>query len=194
MVKNIFICDIDGVLCNYPSDEFLIELSKEAKFKFKDLKSLKQDVDINTYNRAKKNYRYNGSKFEMEIFPKAINVINKLFKNGVHIIIQTSRPTDNYIKSNTFNWLKNAGINFDQLILNPYKHETHYFNPDQKIVIIDDISKNLRPYKDQSEIIKLLYDNKRLGESAARGYHSTKIKSWVDAEIHLNKIFNINDN
>ena len=189
MVKNILVCDIDGVICKYPSNEFLGELKESFNFTFSDLEKLKLEVPSDIYKSIKKNYRYKGSKFKVSIYPEAVEVLNELHSLGSHIIMQTSRPTDNFIKLKTYEWLIDSGLKFDQFIINPYKYETHYFNPSQKIAVVDDLVKNFQPYQNNEHVCKVLFKNDRLGEAKPL-CNSIKItSSWNEVEVILKNFF-----
>ena len=134
-------CDIDGVLVDYPSDEFLTFLAERHDNiqKKMDISEIKKALSTSEYKEAKLKFRQSGIKQHLKPITEAVNALNHISSLGVKINIITSRPHIHSNCRNTLNWLQNISLNFHHLYFCRRK-ETLIFYPkkDEYFIIIDD--------------------------------------------------------
>lgn len=116
MSKKIITCDIDGVLTDYPSCwlKFLKEQTGNL-YNSTEIAKIKEPK----YAFYKDLYRESNYKATLPINEQNKLALNQLAEK-YDIIFTTSRPLNNKkypsLKKNTYNWLKNNGLIFEELI------------------------------------------------------------------------------
>ena len=121
--KKIVGIDIDGVLGEY-HEWFLKYTDNEFGLKYKTIDELKKAIGTKNYEYIKSMYRQSGVKAGMPARPGASELTHKLKEMGYQIIILTARPYKKYtrIYSDTLEFLKRNGIQFDAIIWDEVKH------------------------------------------------------------------------
>lgn len=113
--KKIVSFDIDGVLNNYP--KCFVDYVNLKKKKFKSINVLKKKIGLKNYKIIKDKYRRSNYKYNLEINPKLISIVNKISKK-YNLLISSSRPFNKYKKMyrRTHLWLKKNNINNFNLV------------------------------------------------------------------------------
>ena len=129
--KNVVICDIDGVLGDYPESFLEFVKSSSSEFdttQFDKIKTSLKSLDL--YNEFsslisvemmkeyKHRYRINGLSRKEKVISGAREFLSKLSDRGYYVVLLTSRPFDRYhsLYLDTYMWLKSNGLKFDMLI------------------------------------------------------------------------------
>lgn len=135
--KQIVICDIDGVLGDYPKTFLEYVVSRERSGG----RDCKIDTDnVTSYNlyeylegvvstrdlkRYKQEYRESGEIRKEKTNLGAVEFLKKLRDRGFYIVLLTSRPFDQYknLYLDTYIWLKSNDFEFDMLINDSKKRD-----------------------------------------------------------------------
>lgn len=135
--RKIAICDIDGVLSDYPKT-FLKFVEDQERYHNKEFSidcSKIDDIDLYKYFKGvirqdllkayKHRYRISGKSREEEVTEGAKEFLLSLKDNGYYIVLLTSRPFDTYksLYLDTYVWLKSNGLVFDMLINDSKKRD-----------------------------------------------------------------------
>lgn len=114
--KRIITCDIDGVLTDYPAC-WLKFLQDECGTLYSSTDEAKENEP--KYSYYKDLYRESDYKATLPIIEHNKLALNKLSEK-FDIVFATSRPINDEkypsLKANTYNWLKNTGIEFKDLV------------------------------------------------------------------------------
>jgi len=186
MVNKVLICDIDGTICKYPTDEFVTLVKSAYGVSSVTDAEIKQSLSEKEYKSIKEKYRFGGEKFKVPVYPEAVEVINNLYEANVQIVFQTTRPPDPYIKSQTYAWLISSGFKFHNLIFNVNKKSSHFYSTSTAFFVIDDLSENFAPYLDLPSAHCLYFKNERLENHQNSLSNVKKVSSWCEIDIYLN--------
>lgn len=136
--QKVVICDIDGVLSDYPCTflNFVKERYKEDTGH--DLVLPATEVDnLNLYDylrdtispvdlkRYKKEYRQSGKIRDELVSPGSVEFLKELRKRNYRVVLLTSRPFSSYqnLQLDTFIWLTRNCLEFDDLICDTKKRD-----------------------------------------------------------------------
>lgn len=158
--RKIAICDIDGVLGDYPSTFLEYVKSKELghhkQFSSEEIKMFDNgavsDIDLYRYLRGvvsqdtlkeyKHLYRSYGLTREELVEEGAREFLDSLRKRGYYIVLLTSRPFDKYksLYLDTFIWLTQHNLTFDMLVNDSKKRDkvSELLKSSQVEFIVDD--------------------------------------------------------
>lgn len=159
--KQIVVCDIDGVLGDYP--ETFLNYVRSQEFESKSIypdfdsknvtsynlyKYLDGIVDTRTLKEYKKSYRESGEIRSEKVNQGAVEFLKKLKSKGYYVVLLTSRPFGQYknLYLDTYVWLKNNGLEFDMLLNDSKKRD--------KIIKLTETSTIKFIIDDDPEIIK----------------------------------------
>lgn len=135
--REIVICDIDGVLSDYPETFLDFVISKEREkgidhyFSTTDVwsldlyKYLEGVVPSQALKQYKHEYRESGRiRFE-KVVKGAKNFLHYLKEKGYYVVLLTSRPFDTYksLYLDTYTWLVSNGLEFDALFYDSKKRD-----------------------------------------------------------------------
>lgn len=143
-------CDIDGVLVNYPSAEFINFINKNSNVEILQedkIDTIKHKLGRDSYNKLKNEFRRSGIKADLQPIEAAVNCLNELNNFGVRVNVLTSRPIiyENII--NTRNWLTKIKLKYDNLY---FCREKATFlavpSTNEHIFVIDDNHMFLKQY------------------------------------------------
>lgn len=139
--QEIIICDIDGVLSEYPRNFLEFVKRKVKKDNLEDLYDLDFDsinvTELNLYDylngyidysylkHCKHLYRTMGESKKESVISSTIEFLKKAKSLGYYIVLLTSRPFDKYknLELDTYEWLELNGIPFDMLINDSKKRD-----------------------------------------------------------------------
>lgn len=175
--KEVVICDIDGVLGDYPVSFFKFINEKEGRdiintsniTSLDNYEYLKNIMSQDKIMHYKDLYRKSGAIRNEKVRKGSCEFLKYLKNKGYYIIVLTSRPFDRYsnLYLDTFTWLKENDLYFDMLLSDTKKR-----NKVNKIkskcnikAVIDDDPKILSSLKDDS-FLKFLI-NKSYNENAS---------------------------
>ena len=168
-------CDIDGVLVDYPSHEFLKFLydKKVIPNNIKSINEIKKSLSETDYKLIKKQFRESGIKKNLQPIPEAVQTLNRLHSRGVGVNIVTSRPDSPKNFENTCIWLDNINLKFGNIYFCRRK-ETLIFYPkkNERFFIIDDNINFISQYKILSNVTTFLRSK----------YAQTDIEFWDQIE------------
>lgn len=170
------IIDIDGCLNYYPQC-FLDWLSNIKGLKFDNYDSFKSHFK-ESYILYKNEYRLSGVKRELEVKSGSSEYINQLKQKGYIIYIVTSRHNIGNVYQDTYYWLKNNGIYFDELFFIKKKGDLYLYCPDTNLIVVDDDINGLKPYFNLNNVDLVYFNSSRKKE-----YFSNNIKyveSWEE--------------
>lgn len=155
-MNKMVLCDIDGVLAQYP--EYFIEFIKSNICMYKneiiELKSLNiqtlfPKLNEKEFMALKEKYRASGVKAKAPAFETNIDGLRLFSQRGYPVYLMTTRPgkTHTQVHSDTISWIENNGIPCNDIIWT-----------DDKISFIDSLcdTKNLVIIDDDIEIANVL--------------------------------------
>lgn len=128
--RKVVICDIDGVLSDYPytflsyveQNERLkshyITLEKEKVDQLDLYKYLSGVVSTDDLRQYKHKYRSEGLSRTERVLDGSKEFLSSLRKKGYYVVLLTSRPFDTYksLYLDTYSWLRDNGLEFDMLL------------------------------------------------------------------------------
>jgi uncharacterized HAD superfamily protein len=120
--------DLDGVLCEYPTEWVKFANSKihviGKEIPKYNLKELKDVLSFNQYKKIKFQYRTSGIKAHLPAVRNASRLTNELSALGYTVVILTARPIYEIkeVMRDTLFWLKNNKIKYDLLFCGKDKH------------------------------------------------------------------------
>ena len=173
--QEIVVCDIDGVLSDYPYNflEFVKKKVKENSLenlydlsfdstKVKELNLydyLSGYVDYSFVKHCKHNYRMSGESKKESVINCTVEFLRKAKSLGYYIVLLTSRPFDKYknLELDTYEWLELNDIPFDMLINDSKKRDKiSELSKTSKIkIILDDDTKIIDNLKCLSSIERI---------------------------------------
>lgn len=161
--RKIVICDIDGVLSDYPKN-FLNYVKKQEGDKitaetaeyFKE--SNVTEIDLYTYLRGivpqdslkkyKHLYRSQGFTRDEEVIEGSREFLESLHRKGYYVVLLTSRPFEKYksLYLDTFVWLSEKGFVYDMLLNDSKKRDkvSELLETSQVEFVIDDDPRLIR--------------------------------------------------
>jgi len=153
----IIIFDIDGVINNYP-DCYLDWVSDKTGVKYRDMDDIKSQLDIETYERIKEEYRLSGAKRNQPVNKTTVTTMQKLADMGETIILYTARPVSRYkrIYSDTLHWLKKNNIPFEAIFWSDLKKEDVYKLGLKIKFIVEDDTSNARFFNHEGYQVYLI--------------------------------------
>lgn len=128
--KEVVICDIDGVLGDYPYT-FLEFVRSQEKLKGRNpgfmsrnvwtldlYKYLEGEVASSDLREYKRLYRESGEIRKETVYQDSVNFLHTLKEKGYYVVLLTSRPFDEYksLYLDTYIWLESHGFEYDMLI------------------------------------------------------------------------------
>lgn len=133
--KEIVICDIDGVLSDYPKTfmsfvkrqyehDYNVPVSIPSSVNSLDLYKV-LDIPSDDLRRYKHYYRESGEIRSETPIPGAVNLLSELKSQGLYVVLLTSRPFDKYksLYLDTYMWLLSNGFEFDALLYDSKKRD-----------------------------------------------------------------------
>lgn len=175
--KKVLICDIDGVLNNYPECfiSYVEECSKQdglGSFIDKvDMSSiptldiydyLSEQINPDYVRECKYKYRTQGLSLREKVNQESVSFLQQMKSEGFSIILLTSRPLDAYkcLEVDTYRWLVSNNIPFDFLISDSKKRNKvlEVLRSSKVDMIIDDdpkIMDNLKCTENQCQLYLL---------------------------------------
>lgn len=138
--QDVVICDIDGVLGDYPETFLQYVRREELKKGHADTKQLTDLSKVDNYNlykflegvvstedlkKYKSEYRKSGEIRSEKVLEGAVEFLKILKSAGYYIVLLTSRPFDKYknLYLDTYVWLKDNGLVFDMLLNDSKKRD-----------------------------------------------------------------------
>lgn len=138
--REIIICDIDGVLSDYPKTFINFVNEKEKELTGKDIMINPEEIsDLDLYKtlsaecliptsrikKYKEEYRSEGLIRHEGVLSGAKEMIDSFKSKGYYVVLLTSRPFDKYknLYLDTYVWLKSNGFKFDAIISDSKKRD-----------------------------------------------------------------------
>lgn len=171
--KPVVIFDIDGVINNFP-DCFLDWVYERTNVRFASVESMKQKLDLKTYQELKIEYRLSGEKRNQPIIQETLNLMNILKERRETIILFTNRPVTKYkvIYTDTLVWLNKNNVPFEAIYWSDFQRKEDIYKLRFKIkFIVEDNLDNSKNFNHEGHMVFLLeksynqdfnYTNKKL--------------------------------
>lgn len=162
--KEVVVFDIDGVINYYP-DCYLNWVAVTHGQTFVSMEEMKEELNIETYEKYKEEYRLSGVKVDQQINHNTVDTMLKLKALRENIVLYTTRPVSKYkrIYSDTLKWLNKNRVPFDAIYWSDYQKEDVYkLGFKIKYIVEDDVT-NARFLAKEGYLVYLLDNNYNQG-------------------------------
>lgn len=180
--KDIVICDIDGVLSNYPHDflEFVKnQLSTDSESLVKFSSDDVDQIDLYQYlsgvvsqeflGECKHLYRSTGMSRRESVIDGAREFLVKLKEEGYYVVLLTSRPFDKYrsLFVDTYVWLESNRIPFDMILSDSKKRGkvVKFLKTSNVKFVVDDDPRIVSGLESVNDLSKIYLINRPYNES-----------------------------
>lgn len=191
--REIVICDIDGVLGDYPYS-FLEFVENEEKARGRDLSIDKVNVtclDLYRYlsgkvssddlKKYKHEYRSCGLSRKEKVLDGASDFLKSLKDQDYYIVLLTSRPFDKYkcLDLDTHVWLKENGLVFDMLLFDSKKRDkvNDLVNKTKVKFIVEDDPRLVANLVGLSQLEKIYLIDKPYNQEVVKSDKIVRVKS-----------------
>lgn len=153
--QKVVIVDIDDVLCSfrenfngwlYKTYNILVDKNSTSYYSSKEVLEAGYSPEL-----VFEEFINDNQFLEIDVIPEAMIMLNSLKEKGYYIQLLTSRPEGNLkCKYQTFQWLKNNNITFDNIGFAPEKYlwlaKKDYYVQGNVVFAIDDSAKHAMEY------------------------------------------------
>lgn len=204
--KDIIICDIDGIIGDYPKS-FLRYVKNRARGSHIDVEDFDEDkvdnldlyeflgkrgYDLNFVSQCKHLYRSSGRSREESVIQETSEFLQMMKNAGYYIVLLTSRPFDLYknLYLDTYVWLESNKVPFDMLINDSKKRNKVSRLLDTysiKFILDDDpkVVSSLKGLSDRGKTVLFLLDKPYNQSYECDGKSVIRVKSLNEICEHL---------
>lgn len=197
----VAIFDIDGCIADYPKayEKFLGEekglvsvMSSRKSYYFCDRYGITKQQEEQYHSE----FIESGGFLNLEVFKGAIEVIKKVKKAGIKVVLLTARPSwiHKRVYVDTFEWLRKKCVPYDLLLWNKDKADAtikHIF-PAQILFMIEDRDKHAIEMAHIGVYVMLL--DKEYNQGVISTDNVERFKNWMEIEERVEEIIISNIN
>lgn len=194
--RKLAICDIDGVLSDYPktflkyvessmkeiNPEFSIDIDKVDCIDL--YKYFQGQVSQDLLKMYKHRYRSEGKSRNEEVIEGAKEFLMSLKSHGYYVVLLTSRPFDTYksLYLDTYVWLKKNGLVFDMLINDSKKRDKigDLLKKSYVEFVIDDDPRLISNMESLDNLTKIYVPDRAYNRQVKESDKVVRIKSFSD--------------
>lgn len=198
--RKVVICDIDGVLSDYP-ESFLKYVEEEERLLHNDFHATSECTNLDLYQllegqvpssllkEYKHRYRSGGLIKQEKVNEDTREFLHRCKDKGYYLVLLTSRPFDTYkcLFVDTYSWLVDNGIEFDMLLHDSKKRDkvSKILETSDIEVIIDDDPRLVNNLKGLDKLNKILLVDRPYNQEYECSGKVERVKSLSE---YLNKL------